>query len=278
MSDSSFSLVPVWQIVWDWRKRIIAFVAIVSLATAVTVFFLPKYYLSTLVAVPANPMLADKNNLFGNNIESLYSPYGGTGELDRISGIASLDTVYKALIKEFELVNYYGLPANEPAKSEYKALKALKSDLRIQQTEKGQLKILMWHKNAATAAAIVNRAGDITQQIAMNMQVQYHKQSLDNLYAFIKSLPVDTSHMSYSHGGDDSGAKLLQYQKMARELQLTIANNPTALIIQERGYAAGKEGKPKKIAIVASAFFLSLLFAVFTALLYHRKNTHAAVV
>ncbi len=278
MTDTTFSLVPVWQIIWAWRKRIVVFVAVVSIATAVTVFFLPKYYLSALVAVPGNPYLSDKGHLFNSNIQGLYSPYGGGDELERLNGIAELDTVYKTIIAEFALVEYYKLPANDPAKSIYKAIKTLREDLRIQQTDKGQLKILMWHKDPQKAAAIVNRVAAITQKIAMDMQVQYNQQSLDNLYAYIKSLPVDTSHMHYSHGGDDSEAKLLQYQQIARELKLAVANNPKALIIQENGYASGKEDKPKKLPIVASAFFLSLLFAVLTALLYNRKNNHASAV
>jgi len=273
MSDTTFSLVPVWQIVWAWRRRIIAFVAIISLGTAVTVFFLPKYYLSTLVAIPGNPLLADKNRLFGNNIQGLYSSYGGSDELDRLIGIASLDTVSKMVLKEFDLIKYYTLPANDSARSVYKAIKALREDLRIQQTDKGQLKIFMWHKDSKKAAAIVNRVAAITQQMAMNMQMANNRQSLNNLYAAIASLPGDTIHISPDPAG--AGAQLAQYQKMIGELKLAITNNPGALIIQEYGYAAGKEDKPKKLSVIAVAFFLSLLFAVLTALLYSRKNTHA---
>jgi uncharacterized protein involved in exopolysaccharide biosynthesis len=282
MSDTTFSLVPVWQIIWAWRKRIIVFVAVVSIATAVMVFFLPKYYLSAVVAVPGNPYLADKGHLFNNNIQGLYSPYGGGDELERLNGIAELDTVYKTVISEFKLVSYYGLPENDPGKSVYKAIKTLREDLRIQQTDKGQLKILMWHKDPQKAAAIVNRVAAITQQMAMDMQVQYNQQSLDNLYATIKSIspvPGDTiNYISPSHGGTYDSERIEQYSKIVQELQLAIANNPKALIIQEQGYASGKEDKPKKLPIVASAFFLSLLFAVLTALLYNRKNNHASAV
>lgn len=281
MSDTTFSLVPVWQIIWAWRKRIVVFVAVVSIATAVTVFFLPKYYLSAVVAVPGNPYLSDKGHLFNSNIQGLYSPYGGGDELERLNGIAELDTVYKTIIAEFALVEYYKLPANDPAKSIYKAIKALREDLRIQQTDKGQLKILMWHKDPQKAAAIVNRVAATTQQIAMDMQVQYNQQSLDNLYAAIKkvsSVSGDTMFVSTDHGGGIDPHRQEQYLKIVQELQLAIANNPKALIIQEQGYASGKEDKPKKLPIVASAFFLSLLFAVLTALLYNRKNNHASAV
>ena len=74
------------------------------------------------------------------------------------------------------------------------------------------------------------------------------------------------------------GQKLASYNNIAEEIKLAIANNPKALIIQEQVYASGKEDKPKKLPIVAAAFFLSLLFAVLTALLYNRKNNHASAV
>ena len=275
MSDSSFSLVPVWQILWNWRARIIMFVAFVSAATAVAVFFLPKYYLSAAIAVPANPVFSDKSKLFNNNIQSLYSPYGSSDDLDRLCGIAELDTVYKTIIKEFKLIRYYELPENDTTKSVYKALKALKEDLRIQQTEKGQMKILMWHKDRNIAAAIVNRVADITQQIAMTMQLQYNSQSLNNINAAIKQ---DAELLAGKTGDATDFNRYMDYKIIAGHLKIAIANNPPALIIQEHGYAAGKEDKPKKLAIIVTAFFLSLLFAVLTALLYHRKNNHAAPV
>lgn len=276
MSEPSFSLIPVWQIVWQWRKLIIAFVAVVSAASAVAVFFLPKYYLSTAIAIPGNPVFTDKGNLFNNNIQSLYSPYGGGDELERLVGIGELDTVFKSIINDYDLITYYGLPKNDSAKSEYKGLKALREDLKIQQNEKGQLKVMMWNKDKNKAAAIVNNVMQTIQQLAMQMQVQYNQQSLNNLNAAIKALPPDLSTISPSHGG--TGDQLIHYQKMAAELQLAIANNPPALIIQERGYASGKEDRPKKLPVIAAAFFLSLIFAILTALLYHRKNHHATAV
>jgi len=282
MADSSFSLVPVWQIVWNWRKRIVAFVTLISVATTVTVFLLPKYFLSVSLAVPGNPMLADKGKLFNNNIQSLYSPYGGTDELDRLTGIGELDTVYKTIIGEFGLTNYYGLAGSDTARAIYKTLKALREDLKVQQTEKGQLKVMMWHEDSKVAAAIVNRVMDMIQQIAMKLQVQNNQQSLDNLYATIKAIspvPGDTiNYVSPAHGGTYDPARIEQYLKIVQELQLAIANNPAALIIQERGYAAGKEDKPKKLSIIAAAFFLSLLFAVLTALFYNRSRNDAAAV
>ena len=276
MSDTTFSLVPVWQIIWAWRKRIIVFVAIASIATAVAVFFLPKYYLSAVVAIPGNPYLADKGHLFNTNIQGLYSPYGSGDELERLNGIAELDTVYKTIIAENALVAYYKLPANEPEKSQYKAIKALREDLRIQQTDKGQLKILMWHKDPQKAAAIVNRVAAITQQMAMDMQVQYNQQSLNNIDSEIVRLRNYIQTCSNTEVIERQSQKLASYINIAEEIKLAIANNPKALIIQENGYASGKEDKPKKLPIVASAFFLSLLFAVLTALFYKRKNNHAA--
>ena len=278
MSDTTFSLVPVWQIIWAWRKRIVVFVAVVSIASAVAVFFLPKYYLSAVLAVPGNPYLADKGHLFNSNIQGLYSPYGSGDELERLNGIAELDTVYKTVIKEFGIVDYYKLPANEPEKSMYKAIKALREDLRIQQTDKGQLKILMWHEDPQKAAAIVNRVASITQQIAMDMQVQYNQQSLTNIDSEIVRLRNYIQVSSNSEVMERQGQKLASYNNIAEEIKLAIANNPKALIIQEQGYASGKEDKPKKLPIVAAAFFLSLLFAVLTALLYNRKNNHASAV
>jgi len=124
-----------------------------SLITAlISLFFMPKYYRSTAILVPANPVLADKAHFLNPNIQGLYSYFGNGDDLDRIVGIASMDTVYKQLVDELDLVHYYRLQANEPSEAKQsmpenqspknlgkdpkllrrKALKYLKEDLHLE--------------------------------------------------------------------------------------------------------------------------------------------------
>jgi len=92
----------------------------------------PKYYRSFAILVPANPALADKARLFNTNIEGLYSYFGTGDDLDRLFGIASMDTVYKQLVDSFHLVDYYQLTNADKGINRRKAVLELREDLTFQ--------------------------------------------------------------------------------------------------------------------------------------------------
>ena len=107
--NNSLNLIEVVAAIKKSRNQIIVFVFL-SLAIAYSVLLLiPKYFQSTAIVVAANPALADKARFFNNNIQGLYSNFGSGDDLDRIYGLANLDTAYKLLVDEFELISYYQL-------------------------------------------------------------------------------------------------------------------------------------------------------------------------
>lgn len=286
MSDSSFNLIDVIATLQRSRKSIVTFVVASVVIATITVFLMPKYYRSIAIVVAANPALADKARLFNPNIEGLYSNYGSTDDLDRIYGMANLDTVYKQLVHEFNLINYYKLKGTDTALLQRKAVLALRDDLTLQKTELSQLKIYIYTKDNNFSAQIANRMVDIIQQMAQAVWKKNYANSLAQLNKEIATFESTILMISDSLNNTNinpTTATLLNnkknlllqqindYQKSANEFSLAIANNPPALIVLERAYPSAKADKPKKLVVIIWAFVISLIFACATALLYNRK-------
>ena len=95
-NTSPFNLIDIMEVLKRRKSFIGWFVFTSCIVTALLLFFvMPRYYKSTAVIVAANPALADKARLFNENIEGLYSDFGNEEDLDRLYGIAKLDTTYK---------------------------------------------------------------------------------------------------------------------------------------------------------------------------------------
>jgi capsular polysaccharide biosynthesis protein len=289
MSDtpSSFNLVDVMQVIQKRWKPIALFVLIVLIITTALLFFvLPKYYKSVAVVIATNPELADKAHLFNDNIESLYSAFGKEEDLDRIYGIAKLDTVYKQLVDEFNLVAYYKVKGSAFQQRQYAARK-LQDDISLLKTEYYQLKITAYTKDRELSAKLVNGMVELIDTIAKSS----NEQSYRNIFKDIGEAKqqaestVVTLSDSLAKAGINPGAAMLinnkrnsalqqlqEYEKLSGELELSAKNQPHALIVLEKAIPAATSDKPDKLVVLLAAFFTSLAFAVLAILVYDRKQ------
>lgn len=284
---SNFNLAETVPVLLKNKKLIIGFVIISLVITSITLFIVPKYYRSTSVVVAANPALADKARLFNTNIEGLYSNYGSSDDLDRIYGIANLDTTFKTIIREFNLIQYYKLKEDSADLNERKALLYLRDDLILQKTELNQLKIMVLTKDKILSAKIVNRVVSFVHEILQNVWRKSYQSSLKHLQYSITLFEKEYKNLSDSILNNSTNNTIVQllsnkkyvildqineYQKAANEFALAIQNNPPALIEIEKGYPSAKADKPKKLEVLTAAFFISFIFACLLVLFYKRKN------
>lgn len=283
-ATAKFNLQKTAQLLQNKWKQLVGFVVIALLVTTITLFLVPKYYRSFAILVPANPALADKARLFNTNIEGLYSYFGTGDDLDRLFGIASMDTVYKQLVDSFQLVNYYKLTNADQAINRRKAVLELREDLTFQKTDLGQLKVFAWTKEKELSARIVNRLVEIVQQTEAAIWKENYKNSLAKLKSNIASMEGEYKTLATATGLSEAETKLNQsklqnileqmnsYQKAANEFQLAIDNNAPALYILEKAVPAAKSEKPNKWEVLLAALIASTLFGLMGLLVYHREE------
>lgn len=267
-----------------WRN-ILLFTLLTAVVATITVFLMPKQYRSAAKLISANPQLADKSRLFNENIQSLYSYFGSGDDLDRIMGIAILDTSLKQLVKDFNLINYYKLNNDTEPLLQHKAILQLRDDLLVQRTEEGQLKISCWTKDPALSAGIVNalvkiietKLEDIWQsnyrstKEQLNLSITQTEISYKQLHDSLSKAPAAQTSLIQKHM-ETLLEQLTQFRKTAAAIQLIGATAPAALYVLEPAVPAAKAERPDRPAIILAATIAGFLFSLLAALLSNRKQ------
>lgn len=289
MTTAHFNLQSTVQLLQRKWKQVVVFVIVALVLAAITLMLVPKYYKSTAIIVPANPALADKAGLFNSNIQGLYSYFGSGDDIDRTIGIATMDTVYKQLVDEFKLVEYYQINQADTAKDKTaidrrKAVLELREDLTFQKTDIGQLKLFAWTKDKQLSANLVNRLIAITQQNEAGIWKQRYQASLQKLEQSIKQMEQEyTSLTEAAKTAKEADAILINnkqhslleqlttYQKSANEFKLAIENNTPAFYVLEPAVIAAKSEKPNKPELLLLTALCSFIFAMLWVLVTNRE-------
>lgn len=286
-SFNPFNLIEIVSVIKKTKQQIIVFVFACVVVATIIVYLLPKYYNSTAVVVAANPALTDKARILNENIQGLYSSYGNNEDLDRMYGIANLDTTFKILVDEFNLVKYYQLQNANTNLNRTKAVLMLKEDIEILKSDVSQLKINVWHKNNITAAAIANRMVSIIEQqqkciwknnyliTNKNLNTAIAKME-EQVNSLIDSIKINQANPVKKILFNNTIATLLQqiqqYKKTADEYELAATNNTPTLYILEDAVPSSKPNKPNKIAILITTIIASACFGLLASLVYHQKK------
>jgi tetratricopeptide (TPR) repeat protein len=284
--QENFNLKDVYLLLQSKMKFIISFVIGSIICAVVVLFFVPKEYKATAVVIAGNPALADKARLTSNNIEGLYSVYGGEDDLDRIYGLALLDTVLLNLVEEFKLVKYYKIKTSTPTGEKQKALKKFKKEnIELLKTEQNQLKISVWMKNADTAKLIVNRWVDIVtkaQQTEIKNQYQLAEKKLlaqiENLqekHQVILDSIATAENLSVVQLYESKRAAILdqvkEFQAAAEKFKLGFEATPSLVFVQQEAIAKVKADRPDKLVTLLVVSFASFFFAIFILFFTKRK-------
>lgn len=284
MRDSSFNMMQTMQVLQaKWRAIFIVTMLSMIIALIVVVLIVPPYYRSNAKIISANPALADKSQLFNDQIQSLYSYFGTGDDLDRIMGIATMGSTYQQLVDRFRLDLYYSKDTF-PILSR-KAILKLKDDLSIQRTEEGQLNIICWMTDKQLAADIVNTLISIVQQKLESIwQTNYSNaaQKIDQSitetelkYQFLLDSAAKVSSIKsilINKHLESLLDQLSRYRKTAATFKIMSETKPPALYVLEPAIPAVKAERPDKIAVVLTAGLVGCLFSILLVLSIYRKQ------
>ncbi len=285
MANDSFNLVDTVAVLQKRWKTILWFVVATVVAATIAVFVVPQYYKSTSLLVSANPALADKARMFNNQIQGLYSYFGSGDDLDRINGVADMDTTYKQLVDEFALIDYYKLKDDSLPLLRRNAVLHLRKDLTLQKTEQAQLKIICWTKDKELSAKLVNRMVAIIQETETAIWQKNYQQSLEQLNSCVANMEQQYQVLSDSVSKTSGGkhelgmAKLQtlleqikQYRKTADEFSLAAATRPAAFYVMETATPTAKADRPDKLGIILASMIVGFVFSCLLVLVSDRNN------
>ena len=287
MQPTNFNLIDVVTVLQKRWKQIAVFVLLILIITTLLLYLMPKHYRSTAIVVAANPALADKARLFNNNIQGLYSNFGSGDDLDRIYGLANLDTTFKLLVDEFNLITYYKIKGQDIALNRRKAVLNLRDDIELQKTDISQLKIMVWSKNKQQSANIANRLVSTVQQMEEGIWKKNYETSFEKINASITEMEKQVIAISdtlkvmditqvaailMSNKKETLFQQIQQYQKTANDFKLAISNNAPALYIIENATSPAKHDKPKKVDVLIAALLTSIVFGCIITLVFDKRK------
>ncbi len=285
MQSTSFQLEQAIQAIQRKWRTILLFTLLCGLVATLTVFLVPRYYRSTSLVVSANTVLADKARLFNNQIQNLYNYYGSGDDLDRIYGIADMDTTYLQLVDAFSLTDYYRLDDDSLPVLRRKAAKLLREDLTIRKTEQGQLAFTAWTKNKLLSAQMVNRMVTLTREAEEKIWLANYHRSETEITASLNTLENEYQRITDSLPIASPGKNALltirlqtmadqirQYKKMADEFRLAAATVPAVLYVMETATPAVIAERPDKPAIILTALLTGFVFSILWVLIAGRKK------
>jgi len=278
-NNQTFNLTDVAEVLKRRRNFIILFVFLASIIAAILVFFIiPKKYRSTAVVVAANPVLADRAHLFNENIEGLYSRFGTEDDINRLLGIANLDTTYKLLVDKFNLVKYYEIKGDDAALNQRKAIAELREDMNLMKTELYQLKVSATTKDKLLSASLANYMVEVMQQMIQDLWRKSHETTLQKLVMSSNNLAqeynsADSSETEWSQIKRQGILQQLQQnERIINQYKLAAANNTAALMVLEKAYPSAKADQPQKLLIIFGAFISALAFSIIGVLIFESRQ------
>jgi hypothetical protein len=284
MTTSGLNMPHTIQVLQKHTRFILLFTLFAMLVAFVTVLLVPKYFRSGARIIAANPQLTDKSRLFNENIQGLYSYFGSGDDLDRIIGVADMDTTYFQLVDQFNLIDYYRLDNDSLPLLRRKAVLKLKKDISFQRTEQGQMRVQCWTKDKKLSADIVNAMIAIVQQKLASIWLSNYQTATDQLNASIihheqQYASLNDSISKASHAQQILLQKhmetlleeLSQYRKTAASFQLMGETVPPALYILEPAVPSAKAERPDKLNTVLISGLAGFLFSILFLLLKDRR-------
>ncbi len=234
------------------KWRILGFSLIAALIALIISLLMPEEYLSEASLLPSNSKLMDKQRLFGENIQELYSAYGNSEDLDRLFATMHSSAVINGVSDSLDLVEHFDLTNRKNGKA--LAQKKLEKNIKLVRSEYGELRLQVWDKSPAMAEQIANGLIGKTQQVFDDMFRLYYERSIGNLNEELKTrnalLKQDSSL--------DLKAEQVKIRSRISEYQITKLNPPAAFFVMEKPYQSVIADRPKTLLNVVISFFASL--------------------
>jgi hypothetical protein len=285
--ENQFNVLDVFKAVKKHKIFIVSFV-LASLHVAICcLVFLPKQYKAEVIAVPANPNLADKNRLSPNNsIQHLYPFFGSDGDQDILLGFLKLPHLYDYLTTKFNLITYYKVNEKKVSENKHKASELLKDDLQVKKNENNQVIITLWMKDAKLAADICNEAVDYTnsfikqqwklqgevEEKILDKRINALEAQKDSIEKKLSSSEITSSNaLKYLSNIKKNEEQILNLLESKNNIILGVQTTPNALYVLQAATIAPVSDKPNWFIVLTSTIIAGLAFSILLVIVFFKK-------
>lgn len=251
------------------RTLMIWLVAVWAL-TALVLWLVPEQYKSETTSVASSVVASDPSRLFNPQVQYLYSPLGSPDQLDLLVGSGRLDTVYRPLVRQFDLARHYSL-SGHPEKALLSAVKKLKKRSTVFKSDYGELKVRVWDTDATLAAALANALTNRLDSMHRELMSRQNQQTRDALERGLKRLELS--------GDSISSGELIRYRSLYRDLieeyTLLLEQRPPAIQVLDVAVPSVSPDKPEWGMILLAVTLVTALVWLIFSLWLERRTVYA---
>jgi capsular polysaccharide biosynthesis protein len=254
------------------KKMILLIVIATGIGTAIA-FLIPRQYQATATLLAGNSLMSDRSVIFSENRMSPVSNIGSAEDMDRITSLATLDTVFKMIVDTFDLVKHYKITIKGDS-ARFKAMLKLKEDRSaIERTQEKQIKITMWDTDKKLAVAMANMMVAIVQQ--MNQAI-VNRSNISILQRLRNTYKEKEEKLNAAAENANERNRLTEelnnLHKLISEYEVAISDKTEMMIVVEKASLVYNGVRPKRLPIIFTSFVASIAFAVVLVLFVNRKK------
>jgi uncharacterized protein involved in exopolysaccharide biosynthesis len=260
----------VFQLISQYRNKLLIATGVVTIMALIVSLLLPEEYMSQASILPANSKMMDKQRLFSENIQELYSAYGNSEDLDRLYATMRSNEVLNVVADSFQLIKHYRL--EDEKNGRIKSYKKFRKNIELAKTEYGEIRIRVWDKDSVLSAQMANAIVARTREVSEKMFTGFYEQSINRMK---KELAVKSGML-------DATADSLQRKELNQELaiirnrmteyQVTQLNPPPSIFVLEKAEPSPIADKPKILLNVMVSFILGAFCSLLWLAIIYAKN------
>ena len=164
MSTPRFDLVDVTQTLRNRRKILVIVTVVAAILGGLLFFVRKKKYKAEANFIIANPLYADRTNIFRTTDMNFVDYFGGDDDIDRIIAVATSDTVRNTVADKLNLWDAYKLKKDDPEDRD-KMRGIFKKNYKIKRTEFTTAKVTYIDKDPERVAQVVNISMEIMEEV-----------------------------------------------------------------------------------------------------------------
>jgi len=261
---------PVFQLISTYRTKLILLVGSVTIVALVISLLLPKEYMSQASILPANSKMMDKQRMFSENIQELYSAYGNSEDLDRLFATMRSKEVLNAVADSFNLISHYKLLDAKNGK--IKTYKKFQKNIELVKTEYGEIRIRVWDIDSLISANIANAIVSKTKDVAEKMFTGFYEQSISRMKKELSVKSANIQTITDSLMIREAREEMSIIRNRMTEYQVSQLNPPPSLFVLEKAEPSPIADKPHILFNTMISFLVGLFCSVLWLAFIHARK------
>ncbi len=255
------------------NKKNVGIILVLAIVCAIffsSKLFIKPLYKSTVILYPTTTYSVSKAIMNTNNL--IYVDpleIGEEAQTEQMMQILNSGIIRDAIIKEFDLLNHYGIKENCEHR-QYKLYKTYDNNIKIRRTEYNSVKIVVFDTDPEYAANIANEIAvlfdktmsDIQQEIAskaLEIIEKEYNNTKDRIMNLEDSIRKHPNISIYNYELDMEKANLNLLKMKYDDARINATETIPHKFVVTKAYVADKHVYPVRWLIVIVTFFATLV-------------------